>query len=232
MSEPILIELPDNCSHYTLEMSNDMIHYGASYNNVVGVYFEDVDHNIIGNGIVMYPQTRKMAPYPNETVDVQVTANAKYMGYFLLSNPEGWSLWSGKQPFFKRFDEVEFRRDSNDTVYQPFTTREYYGLNIIETSNKIPEGEPHAGNYYYEYSENDTLVKEVNKRIGTNLWGGGVSFSNPTHNLEGVSMFMVEEDGSVLLEDMKHNTGWDFGIHWTKPRSFCLNSTHAGCNHD
>lgn len=205
-----------------LQLTNDMINPGAVFDNVLGIYWERADQSIIPNSaLVIYPKTRGLDPYPDEYIEVIVPVDAQYMGYWIASDAGEQNNRNGKMKF-ERFDVIDIRKDGAST--QGFTTKQYDYVHIPWL------GRDSDGNNIL--GEPVDRVREPGYMIRCHGMANVFKMSNPIHNHDNFEWFMFEEDGSVLIEDLAYNTGWDFGIWWTKPRSLCDFSLHPGCEHE
>lgn len=210
----------------TLHLDNDLLSKGAAFDNVLGVYFEYAGGTIIPNsGIVIYPKTNYarwgIERYPEEFIEIDIPMYAYRMGYWIASDagPHGNRNYNIE---FERFDVIDIRKDGVAT--QGFTTKDYQGQKRdwlgFDSDGKNILSDPYP---YTVYA--DTMIR-------CHGWANVFKMSNPDHNLNNFEWFIFEEDGSVLVEDLAYNTGWDFGIWWTRPRkSLCDFSLHPGCPH-
>lgn len=173
-----------------MQFTNTHINPHATYNNVVGVYFEDEDGNFLPEAIVIYPET-----YQQDLSDffeyVPVPDNAHWMGYWLL--PNGAGGWMGS-PDYDRLDVLELKQ-RDDGFMSLYATKPVYSR------------------------DDSRLLLDVGHRLPTNGYAGQVHLSNTEHNYGNADWFVLQEDGSLMIEDMRLNTGLDFGVWWSAPRS-------------
>lgn len=177
---------------YQMQFTNTHINPYASFNNVVGVYFEDENGDFLPEAIVIYPETKNQdlsdfydyVPVPN---------NAHWMGYWLL--PNGTGSWM-KKPDYNRMDVLELKQRDDGFV------------SLYFTEEKLSRDYPQE---LHRFKKGD--------RCPTNGYAGQVHLSNSEHNYGGAEWFIRLEDGSVLIEDWRVGSEWDFGVWWSAPRS-------------
>ena len=179
-------------SGYQMQFTNDFINPWASFDNMVGVYFEREDESIIEDAIVIYPRTKNQ-DLSDFFEFIPVPHDAVWMGYWLLSNAR--ASWTNC-PDYQKFDTLWIRK-SEDGFTRCYQNHETTGF----------------------YDNGYQWTRPVGKQLSTSGYAGQVHLSNPANNYGNYEWFMVEEDGSILIEDMQLGSGWDFGVWWSKPRS-------------
>lgn len=200
---------------FNLPLKQTYVNPNAGFDNVICSYFETtlvdgtpdtVASQVIPELTVLYPHT-KGVPISHEEVRISVPSNAQWLGFAILSDAGLWrnNLWD-----IKRGDKLRFEVKSTD-----------------------------IGNYVNAYCLRDyisTRGGHVCKRVGdlVHTWSNSsaIHMSNPNLNKEQFEWFKVHTDGSIQMEDMAPNTGWDYGVDFTTPLSACARSTHVGCTHD
>ena len=202
--------------YFNLPFKQTYINWGASYDNIVGVYFErsydtskdDLASKLIPEAYVVYPHTKNVG-IKHEEIHVPVPSDAVWMGFFIAGNGAGWPMYGG-----------ELQRG------------DYIRLEIQDLEDDFHKVYGYCTKDYYKIDDPTRLAKTEGQRIGTNGFGGGFHMSNPYLNFMDTTMFTYDEDGvTILMEDMRPDTGWDFGVDFTTPASPCARSTHPGCDH-
>lgn len=175
---------------YRMQFTNTFINPYASFNNVVGVYFEDEHGEFLPDAIVIYPETKDQ-DLSDFFDHVPVPAGAHWMGYWLL--PNGAGSWMGN-PDYNRMDVLELKQ-RDDGFVSLYATRQILSR------------------------DDGRVVRNPTDRLATNGHAGQVHLSNSEHNYGNAEWFVLQEDGSLMIEDMLLGTGLDFGVWWSAPRS-------------
>lgn len=201
---------------FNLPLKQTYVNPGAGFDNIICAYFETsledgtpdtVAAQIIPELIVLYPHT-KGVPIQHEQVNINVPVNAQWMGFAILSDA---GLWRNNHWNIRRGDRLAMTVNPSDV-----------GNYVTATAQRD----------FQRTSDSNVTAKTVGANVNTWSNGSAIHMSNPMLNREQFEWFKVDADGSILMEDMAPNTGWDYGVDFTTPLSACARSTHVGCTHD
>ena len=177
---------------YKMQFTNTFINPHAAFDNLVGVFFEDEQGELLPDAVVIYTHTKNQDL--SEFFDfVPVPANAAWMGYWLL--PDAGKMWR-RNPNYQPFDLIELRKEDGFT--------------------RMFQREDHEVVYN---SAGNTVTTRAGRRLDTNGYAGQVHLSDPAHNYGEAEWFQALPDGSIQIEDLEIGSGWDFGVWWSAPRS-------------